>query len=169
MSSCAGSDTGISDEGEEVSDFLEANAAEDGALGDRAGEPLERLGELFGDEGGAGGEDDLVALFGLECFPIGDLAGDIAFEDVPDFGEKEAAFVQLGFDHREQFAEVRVSLPDVFDLGIAEAKDFGTREDFVGGGLGDFEAGMASDHFEESDAGGEDVSRFAGREAGIDV
>ena len=63
----------IADEGEEIDDALEADAAEDGAAGDGGSEPLERLGELLGNESGAGLEDDLVTLLVIECFPVGDF------------------------------------------------------------------------------------------------
>lgn len=129
----------VLDEREEVSNSFQADAAEDGALGDGTGEPLERLRELLGDEGGSGGEDDLVALFAREILPIGNFAGDVTFKDVPGFGEEEAALVELGFDEWQEFLEVRIGAPEIFDLGIAETVDFRAGKDFFRGGFSDFE------------------------------
>ena len=71
-------------------------------------------------------------------FPSRGLCSDIGFEDVPGFGKKEAAFLELSFDHGQKVFEMRIGAPKIADLRVAEFVDLGFGEDFFGGGFGDF-------------------------------
>ena len=108
-------------------------------------------------------------LFGRHRIPVFVFGCEVAFEHLPEVGEEEALFFELGFDEWEQGLEVRVGFPEVVDLGVPEAVDRGVGQNFECGIRSDFEAGGSGCEFEEGDASGEDIGGFGGWRAALDV